>query len=132
KPDDIPDVQRAITEVARRLDLKILEGKKIFELRPPVAINKGTALLELGTRLGVLDGGALAGSLLYVGDDRTDEDAFRALPPSPANAVTVHVGGAELPDGTRTAAELLLADPAAVHHFLEWLAAFRLTNGRRA
>jgi trehalose-phosphatase len=125
KPDDVPDVERAITEVARRLDLKILEGKKIFELRPPVAINKGTALLELGTRLGVFDDGALEGSLLYIGDDQTDEDAFRALPPSPANVITVHVGTAELQDGQPTIAEFLLDDPAGVHRFLEWLTSIR-------
>ncbi|MFL5614717.1 MAG: trehalose-phosphatase [Gemmatimonadaceae bacterium] len=132
RPDDVPNLEKMVRQTAQQLSLRVLEGKMIFELRPPVDIHKGTALLALATSLAIVRDGHLAGSILYVGDDRTDEDAFRALPPPPANAVTVHVGGAELPDGTRTAAELLLADPAAVHHFLEWLAAFRLTNGRRA
>ena len=124
-PDVAPNVEREVNRIAGELGLRELAGKKIFELRPPIAIHKGIALLDLGTSLGVFRGDAVTGSLLYAGDDRTDEDAFRVLPPPPANAVTVHVGTAELPDGGRTIAELLLDDPAAVHEFLVWLAEAR-------
>ncbi len=121
----VPNVERAVASVARELGLRELQGKKIFELRPPIAIHKGIALLDLAVALEVTNGDVMTGSLLYAGDDRTDEDAFRVLASPPAHAVTVHVGSAKLPDGQQTIAELLLADPAAVHEFLEWLAAMR-------
>jgi len=128
----VPNVEREVKAIARELGLRELQGKKIFELRPPIAIHKGIALLDLAAALGVVHRDVLTGSLVYVGDDRTDEDAFRVLPRPPAHAVTVHVGSAELPDGQQTIAELLLADPAAVHEFLEWLAAIRERAPARA
>lgn len=128
----VPNVEREVQAIAREQGLRELHGKKIFELRPPIDIHKGVALLDLAATLGVFRGEVMTGSLVYAGDDRTDEDAFRVLPPSPASAVTVHVGSAELPNGQRTIAELLLADPAAVHDFLEWLVAIRERTTARA
>ena len=132
KAADVPNVEREVRAVGQELGLRELHGKKIFELRPPIAIHKGIALLDLAAALGVFRGEVMTGSLLYAGDDRTDEDAFRVLPSPPARAVTVHVGTAVLPGGQRTIAELLLADPAAVHDFLEWLAAIRERTPARA
>jgi len=122
---DVPRVEQTLTDVARQLELRVIQGKEIFELRPPVAINKGTALLELAAALGVSDHrGALGGSLLYAGDDRTDEDAFRALRARQWNAVTVHVGDGST-HGVLTEAEFLLADPPALRELLEWLVSVR-------
>ena len=42
----------------------------VLEVRPPVAIDKGTAVKRLRGRRRIA-------ILLYVGDDRTDLDAFR-------------------------------------------------------
>ncbi|MDQ3102701.1 MAG: trehalose-phosphatase [Actinomycetota bacterium] len=47
-------------------------GRKVLELRPPVAIDKGFAVA------GLLSGTAVRNAL-YAGDDRTDLDAFREL-----------------------------------------------------
>jgi trehalose-phosphatase len=131
QPVDVPEVEEAVRRTARQLSLRVLEGKMIFELRPPVDIHKGTALIALATSLDVVRHGQLMGAILFIGDDRTDEDAFRALPAPPANVVTVHVGGARLPDGTRTGAAFLLDDPSAVHRFLEWLVGIRAVATRR-
>ena len=123
---DVPSVEKALTDVARQLELRIIQGKEIFELRPPLAINKGTALIELAQALGVSDHrGILGGSLLYAGDDRTDEDAFRAIRARQWSAITVHVGEGTESSGIRTDAEFVLPDPAALHVLLEWLASIR-------
>ena len=55
--------------------VKVTHGKKVFEVRPNVEWGKGKAVLWIS---GVVDP---KGELkpIYVGDDRTDEDAFSAL-----------------------------------------------------
>jgi len=61
-------------------------------------------------------------SVVFIGDDRTDEDAFRSLRARFPRAVTIRV---DETGEDKTAAEIRLRDPAAVHDFLEWLAARR-------
>jgi trehalose 6-phosphate phosphatase len=53
-------------------DLCVTEGRLIVELRPKLAINKGTALADLA-RAYQLNG------MLFCGDDLTDVDGFREL-----------------------------------------------------
>lgn len=57
-----------------RRKVKITSGKKVFEIRPPVDWDKGKAVKWLVREL-------KPGKYrpVYIGDDRTDEDAFRAL-----------------------------------------------------
>jgi trehalose 6-phosphate phosphatase len=52
--------------------LKVTEGRMVIELRPMLAINKGTALRSVVEREGLI-------SLVFLGDDVTDLDAFHAL-----------------------------------------------------
>jgi trehalose 6-phosphate phosphatase len=82
-------------------------GKDVLELAVTDA-DKGTAVLRLADSLG-------ADGVLYLGDDRTDEDAFTALAPR-VGAVTVKVG-----DGD-TAAQLRVPDLDGVRDLLEALA----------
>jgi trehalose 6-phosphate synthase/phosphatase len=51
--------------------------------------------------------------VLAIGDDRTDEDVFRSLPPE---AYSIHVGSG------KTAAQYNLRDPDEVFEFLSQLA----------
>jgi trehalose-phosphatase len=85
--------------------LTLKPGKEVLELAVTDA-DKGTALLRLRDDLGAV-------ATVYLGDDRTDEDAFRALSPGD---LTVKVGEGE------TAARYRVADPAAVVRLLETLA----------
>jgi trehalose 6-phosphate phosphatase len=64
--------------------------------------------------------------VLYIGDDRTDEDAFRALRDAFPRAVTVRVG--EPDHGETTAAEFGVETPAEVKDFLVALAVYRRTG----
>ena len=80
-------------------------GKEVLELAVTDA-DKGSALLRLRDDLGVA-------AAVYLGDDRTDEDAFRALS---HGDLTVKVGEGQ------TAARFRVADPAAVVVLLDTLA----------
>ncbi|HEY7064945.1 MAG TPA: trehalose-phosphatase [Chloroflexota bacterium] len=74
--------------------LRITEGRQVVELRPPVAVSKGTAATCLLRRYG------LCGAL-FLGDDRTDLDAVRALHTARAEGLArvlaVAVASAEAP-----------------------------------
>jgi trehalose 6-phosphate phosphatase len=61
-----------ISAAAARHGVIVTEGRLIFELRPNVAINKGTALVDLVAER------QLRG-LIFLGDDLTDVDGFLAL-----------------------------------------------------
>jgi trehalose-phosphatase len=118
-------IERA-SEVARELGLRVMEGKKIIELRPPVDVNKGTATTLLAERLGALRDGA---SVMYAGDDRTDEDAFRALRARNPRAVTARIDASDVdPREIPTHAEFVLGSPDELRQVLEWLATRRKTR----
>jgi trehalose 6-phosphate phosphatase len=59
-------------KVADRHGLRLTLGRMIFEVRPALAVNKGTAIRELAQDLGLR-------GIVFFGDDVTDVDAFRAL-----------------------------------------------------
>ena len=61
------------TQILPKLDRAGLAwsfGRMVLEVRPPVPVDKGSAVKRLRGRRRI-------GQLLYVGDDRTDLDAFR-------------------------------------------------------
>ncbi len=74
---DLPWIERAVDEaVAATPGLRKAHGKKLFELRPDLDWDKGRALLWLLDALGLDRPDVLP---FYIGDDLTDEDAFRAV-----------------------------------------------------
>lgn len=85
-------------------------GKGIVELTPAIAWDKGRALSMLTAE----HAGWLA---MYVGDDTTDEAAFRALGDT---GISIHVG-----PGERTVADYRIENPKAVEELLDW---FRTTG----
>jgi trehalose-phosphatase len=75
--DDAFRVAQAVDEVAaRHHKLRRINGKKVYELLPDIDWNKGKAVLWLLETLELERGSALP---IFIGDDRTDEDAFSAL-----------------------------------------------------
>lgn len=108
---DAPAVEAAVDRVlARHAGLRKTGGKMIFELRPDVDWDKGRAVLWLIEALDLRD--ALP---VYIGDDVTDEDAFRALAGRGLGIVVQDAPRA-------SAAQYVLPDPAAVREFLRNLA----------
>jgi len=64
----------AIAERANEAGLRTHWGRKVLEVRPPVRMDKGA-----GIRNFLETSGQAIEAALYVGDDSTDLDAFRAL-----------------------------------------------------
>lgn len=111
---DLPRVEQAVDRVlAGSPGLRKGLGKKVFELRPDLDWDKGHALLWL---LGALELGEDEYLPLYLGDDVTDEDAFRELE---GRGIGILVAEAPRP----TAARYSLRDPEEVRAFLERLLA---------
>lgn len=84
-------------------------GREVLEVRPPVAIDKGTAVRALLS-------GSGAEVAMYIGDDRTDADAWRALRELRAEggldaAVGVAVTAGEVPPSVREAADVEVPGP---------------------
>jgi trehalose 6-phosphate phosphatase len=79
---------------ADRYGLRLTLGRMILELRPALAVNKGTAIRELARDLDLR-------GIVFFGDDVTDVDAFRALRElrEAGEAATLRVGvlGQETP-----------------------------------
>ena len=57
-----------LEEPARQVGMNLREGKRIVEILPPLAIDKGTSLRTFAERFALH-------SLVFAGDDRTDLDA---------------------------------------------------------
>jgi alpha,alpha-trehalase len=109
KEENVPRVKQAVGEVAwRHPDLRKMTGRKVHELQPDIDWDKGRALMWLLETLG-LEGRNVCP--IYIGDDRTDEDAFRVLK---QRGIGILVS--EKP--RFTAARYSLRDPAEVERFL--------------
>jgi trehalose-phosphatase len=118
---DFPKLQRAVSEVAaRHRELRRMEGKKVYELLPCTDWDKGKAVLWLLERLGLERAGVRP---IYIGDDRTDEDAFRALQQRGVGIVVSE-------EPRATAANYSLKDPTEVERFLRELGAAAVAGGR--
>jgi trehalose 6-phosphate phosphatase len=119
--DAAEDAVRAIAERAESEGLFTHWGRKVLEVRPPVVMNKGRGVRRL---LG--DGDFACG--LYVGDDRTDLDAFDGLHELVDEgllgaAVCVGVRSDETPAELEQASDLLVDGPVGVREMLTALLA---------
>ena len=102
-------VDRVLSEHAR---LRKGRGKKVFQVQPRLDWNKGRAVSWLLRRLELDEQRFIP---LYIGDDLTDEDAFRAL-----SGRGIGIALRDRDDRT-TAADYALDDPDEVRRFLERL-----------
>ncbi|KAL6841707.1 hypothetical protein ACP4OV_028219 [Aristida adscensionis] len=95
-------------------DLKLTHGRKVLEIRPSIKWDKGKALEFLLQSLGY--SGRDDVFPIYIGDDRTDEDAFKVLR-NMGQGIGILVS--KFPK--ETAASYSLREPAEVKEFLRKL-----------
>jgi len=98
--------------------LRIMHGKMSINLLPPVEANKGTAVLDL-MREYSLQGG------IYLGDDLTDVDAFKAIhsvsSDSSFQGVAIGITSQEMMKGLVAEADFTLNGVNDVVRFLRWM-----------
>ncbi|KAJ7959032.1 Trehalose 6-phosphate phosphatase [Quillaja saponaria] len=96
--------------------LTLTQGRKVLEIRPTIKWDKGKALEFLLESLGY--GNSTNVFPIYIGDDKTDEDAFKVLKNS-GQGTGILVSKVQ----KETSASYTLQDPSEVEKFLQHLVA---------
>lgn len=109
------DVRRICFPLINKRKIRVTEGKKVIEIVPPLAWDKGKALCWIKDRLK-----ANKALTIYIGDDRTDEDAFTQI----KRGLSVYVGEKK----EHSSAKFYLRHPNQVVYFLTLL--IKLENGK--
>lgn len=106
------EIVARVASVADRLCLRVKSGRRVLEVEPDIAWDKGRALELLKELLGISDDPDLV--TVYIGDDVTDEDAFAALAEDDLGVIVRHDEHGDRPtaasfavDSTDQTAELL-------------------------
>jgi len=108
-------LRRPLERIADDARLTLHGGRMVWELRPPLNIDKGQVLKRLATALHPK-------AIIYVGDDLTDADAFAALKGmSGTRTVAVGVQSHEMPDATFADCDLLVDGVTGVIQLLREL-----------
>ena len=113
KADEVENAFEWVIAPTRSLGkIKTTRGKKVYEVRPAVAWDKGKAIALL---LKKYKKGKEKALPIFLGDDLTDEDGFKVI--NKYDGISIFVGeGAE-----DTAARYFLRSPAEVEEFLGML-----------
>jgi trehalose 6-phosphate phosphatase len=111
----------AIAQRAQAAGLRTHWGRKVLEVRPPVKIDKGSGIVRLLNEVG-----PDIETAMYVGDDTTDIDAFRALGSLVEEgrlerAVRIGVQSDEGPSEIQREADLVVDGPEGVRELLALL-----------
>lgn len=110
KTEEIAEAQRTVDKVVHKHGLLRTKGKMVYEVRPVFDWHKGKAVEYLLDALQLMGPEVLP---IYIGDDVTDEDAFKVLH---GRGISVIVAE---PSSTRvTHADMRLDDPLEVQRFL--------------
>ena len=77
KDADFPKIEKEVeAAMAENPSFRLMKGKKVFEILPKMEWEKGKALMRIMKTLS-LDW--KTHNIVYIGDDTTDEDAFRVI-----------------------------------------------------
>ncbi len=111
-------VRRVLEPLVDIAGLALSEGRMIFEIRPPVALDKGAAARRLIQRYGLA-------SCVFLGDDVTDTHAFEVLrdlrSDGAMQAVCVGVLSTETPAVVTELSDLTVDGVDGVVELLSWI-----------
>ncbi|MBN2483071.1 MAG: trehalose-phosphatase [Candidatus Omnitrophica bacterium] len=111
-PKDHAKIKPVIDNIlAGEIRLRVMEGKMVYEILPAIDWNKGKAIRWIMNALGLSWN---TSQVVYIGDDVTDEDAFRVVA-TRGVPILVHE------EARPTAADFYLKDPGQVQKFFETL-----------
>ena len=119
---DRPAARDAIVSALRDMPdaagVRIAEGKMSVEIRPPLPVSKGTAVIAESEERGLR-------GVIYLGDDLTDVDVFAALHSGdlPFTSLSIGVLGEETAPEVSAAADLTLNGVGDVERFLKQVVA---------
>lgn len=112
-PSHVPELNRLVGEItARYIErglIKLTRGKKVIEIRPKLEWHKGKAVKWMQKNIA-----EKRAANIYIGDDDTDEDAFKAL----NSGITIKV---TRDSKIKTEAQYYVNNPTEVRYFLQWL-----------
>ncbi|XP_010261540.1 PREDICTED: probable trehalose-phosphate phosphatase C [Nelumbo nucifera] len=119
RQEDFQDLEERVKSTLKEYPLfHLTRGRKVLEVRPSIEWDKGNAVEYLLDTLGL--GNSNDVFPVYIGDDRTDEDAFKAIQ-SRGQGYPILVSS--IPK--ETMASYSLRDPSEVMFFLLQLARWR-------
>ena len=110
-------IEREVRRIARGIGasrLRIIGGILVLNILPKIGWNKGRAAAMMASRLKSSKNAVP----VFIGDDATDEDAFRAL----RRGITIRVKNGK---NAETSARYTLNNVESVRRFLLWLSALR-------
>lgn len=90
--------------------ISVVKGKKVLDIRPAANWNKGDFAKMVVEKISKMT--HFAPLVFYIGDDKTDEDAFKSL----SDGITIRVG-----KHNRSKAKYYLKDTDDVLKFLNWM-----------
>jgi len=114
--------QKNVAEIFRQITspwlsegkIRVSLGKKVFEVTPPVDWHKGNAAETIMQQLKTVTS-TEADTVIYMGDDTTDEDAFTVIRRPRGWSIYVD------PENPSSKAEYFLNSPSEVEMFLDRL-----------
>ncbi len=114
-------IHETLQELAAQQGLILTQGRMVWEIRPPLEINKGVAARQLVQEHGLH-------GVIFLGDDRTDVDAFAVLRGlrecGECATLNVGVAGPETPAAVREMADILVDGVPGIERLLAQLAAY--------
>ncbi|MBU4602688.1 trehalose-phosphatase, partial [bacterium] len=110
--EDLPGLKLPLKKILKenRENIRLLKGKKVVEFLPNIEWNKGKAVLWILNTLG-LDWSEH--KIFYLGDDTTDEDAFRILRTRGTSILIAE-------KAQKSAADFRLSSPEEVKYWLKY------------